>query len=395
MYYPKIIFTSALALLIALMIYADGESIEIDSSLDWNELGDTMSMRSYLIHTPAEANYLMLQYGLDDICIGIQDGKGVLNLTEIQAAGKVKFSILDASYSILNSKLSYILSADENGYLTTWQSFPYLRANGQDAGQVVALPTDAYGNLLDEIPDVQLQFSTPQKLTIANKFQSTAFVSYLMNTPQSAGKIPVFLRSSRGYSRPIQFLVEAGEIAQAQLQLSLITKQSNGQEVVRYAVSDIKDRYGNELSDGQEIEIKCWIDETENTISAVSLNGRAISEIVLPVGCREIRAQVYTEGIAISNLSTQKLSIPSIEYDINITGNKLQFNHIWDRQNAPILDGTQGTLYLQGPNKNYKLTTESAKSSLQFGIADHSIDPGYYNYQLDILGQIYQGELKI
>ncbi len=395
MSYLKPLYITILSTLCACYIFGVGDDSQFEQSIEWHDIGDSMSLDKYIIHTKQDANYLLIQYGMADKIIELQDNKAHLDMTKFPAAGVIKFYLLDASKNIIGTKSSYVLSGEENHFLTTWQSYPFLRANDKDISQLIALPTDIYGNMLDEMPEVELNFSTAKTLAIRQKTKGEAFISFKMNTAQKVNKIPLFLATAKGNSRPIQILIESGDAQRAQLEYKIAENKSNGQEVIQYIISGIEDKHGNEINDGQEVLIQCTLDGNPNQITAVSLNGKAVTELVVPEGTRSVSARVYNGKNAISNSTNINFVIPTLEYEIKIVGDDLVFSKLRDQNDQPLLNGIKATLYLESSNKNYKIITESDKSELRFDLNDNHIDAGYYTYSLDILGKKYKGEVKI
>ncbi|WP_111707430.1 hypothetical protein [Lutibacter citreus] len=305
-------------------------------------------------------------------------------------AGIINWSLILNGEIIAKNYIEIIPNVPTKNLVETYLGPRSIQAGNRDYTMLVIIPTDKFDNplpqnsavkshvqFLDNIEYTELKTNNLiawQNITSREKSGALHISSSSNNTTTNELTTVIFP------SNPINFLIHANSSHNF----------ADGNELTELITSEIKDEFGNIISDGTLVEFN--IRNSKNIVlktRSSTLNGIAKAKILHPDHKDLWRIKGYVNGLAESN--TIQLAFKAIIDDFDVTfseeNRKITVGPLLSFMDQLIPDGALVKLHIYSKNKLVETkSSTSFKGFVKFYISSEFYKEDSYSFKIKALG---------
>jgi len=266
-----------------------------------------------------------------------------------------KTKVAEGSFNILPSKT---LSESMESYIGPTSIF----ADNQDEAMIVSLPQDIFGNPLPDSTIVQLteKFKNSQNNT-SMPVQGMIAHAYVGGHSEIG---ELFLGTSIENQVSKEFTVSVLPTKSADFNITMERQHhfADGNQIVSFTTSTVKDRNGNTIADGTMVNFVVE-DSSGNQYQTYgqTLNGIAVGKMLHPEAPTQWKVKAHISGLSQSNSLELDFEAAVRDYTVHVSenGRTITVGPILSYMKQWIPDGMGIYLEIKGPDGELLLTQET------------------------------------
>ncbi|WP_378178661.1 hypothetical protein [Aquimarina sp. SS2-1] len=309
----------------------------------------------------------------------ISEKKGVLHY-------KLIFNTKELHSGRLNIKASDKIKTPLESYLGPTS----IIAGGIDYGMITVLPSDVFDNPIEDstLISIKHQFLETEK---NSEFYTKDFIVWNnIYSYEKSGRILVSAHTAKTASKEFTLDVFPAQAQDFDLYTSKKHEYADGNQIIEFSTSIIKDAYGNVISDGRLVEFSIVTANQERLrTTGTSINGVATGYMVHPVSETTWDIQAFIPEMAQSNKLTMtfKSSVKDYEIQFSKTNRKITVGPILSFMNQIIPDGAIISLSIENDNKMIDTLSEfSSEGFVEFNMSEDFFPNGKYTVEINGMG---------
>lgn len=303
--------------------------------------------------------------------------RGVINY-------KLVFNRQEIYSGNLHVKASKVIKEPLESYLGPTS----ITAGGKDYGMFTIIPADKYDNPIEDstLVTTKHQFLNLEK--DSELFIDDFIVWKNIYSYQKSGRILVSANTNNLASKEFTLDVFPSQAQDFKLNVSKKHEYADGNQIVEFFTSEIKDEYGNTISDGRIVEFSILTNHNEQLrASGTTIKGVARGYMVHPVKASLWKAQAFIPEMAESDELALEFKPAVKDYTITFTEDKrnIKVGAILSFMNQIIPDGAMISLSVYRSGTLIETFTNfSSKGFVEFYLSDDFFPKG--EYTLEIIG---------
>ncbi len=304
--------------------------------------------------------------------------------------GRIDFSLYHQKKVLHQGFISIISNTESRVQLESYVGPPSSIAGGEDYTMQVVIATDIHDNPLPDSTTIYMkqQFQELEKETIIASKDLIGWVNLF--SYDSAGR--VLLASKVGPTTSKEFTVDIYPSLGVDftIQSSRRHQYADGNQLTEFTTSEIKDRYGNTISDGTLVEFAI-MDKKGSVLhtQGSTIKGVATAKMLHPDHPETWHVKAYIQGIAESNTLelTYKSVLDDFEVTVDAKNRKVIIGPILSFMEQRIPDGATVVLNIfQKDTLLARKTKSSLNGMVIFDLKNGNYPAGNYTIQLEALG---------
>ena len=368
--------------------YVAGEAVDIQFSVEDNGIYELLVQSSYsTVFLKEESSNKQVHFNLPEF---ITTKKGSVNYTlYYKGVAKNKGSLLIDS------------ATDSAPIVEAYLGPTSITAGGRDYGMITVMPADIFDNPLEDSTQLAVKYQFLNTVKTDSLLLNNFMVWKNIYSDEKSGRILVSAKESINSSKEFTLDVFPSQAEDFKLYENRKHNYADGNQVVEFYTSEIKDKFGNTISDGRIVDFVIQNDKGDriNTIGK-TMNGIARGSIVHPEEQSTWYATAYIPEMAESNSIELSFLAAVKDFDIHFSDNnrEIKVGPITSFMGQLIPDGAIITLSLyrdgQLIDRFFKYTF-NGETDFEF-LEDFYAD-GIYQIKLQGLGvkkEIEKYELK-
>ncbi len=302
-------------------------------------------------------------------------------------AGVVSYFLVQNEKTIQEGTFTLFPNTQELGELSSYLGPRSILANKRDYTMLVSIPTDELDNMLPDSTVVHLKSQFKNTITTTDHILTSGFVWKRIPAPLQTGRISTGSTLQDHSSREL-----VADIFPDVAQDFTITSTTNhsyadGNEIITFATSQIKDSHGNIMTDGTLISFSIT-DALDSywQVNATTVNGYAFAKALHPQSPGTWTINAAITGIAQSdNLEVTFLSIlEKIPYTTSRDKRKITVGPLKSYLGQIVQDGIEVTLSVN--RFDYRELQLSKDGMAYFYISKEAYPDGPGRITLEALG---------
>lgn len=267
-----------------------------------------------------------------------------------------------------------------------------LQAGSADSGMLVVLPTDGYDNLLQHSAPIFVNllggdFQERFKVPVTNQLGVLP-----LSAPQAAGRQVVGVEAGNANLPQMEMQVTHTDLEDFELFTQLTHNYADGHEEFRVYTSELKDRYGNLVTDGTQVEITMK-EQGGNRIRqayGLTVNGRAEVQFLHP-------AEPGSWNLTGSTLGSRTIKANSIAFFPAVQPFTLEFDAdkgvligkgFTSYMGQQLPEGTGVEIHVVDADASvYRIGTQLSSNSFSVDFRSHLLPEGRYEVEVAIGGR--------
>ena len=265
-----------------------------------------------------------------------------------------------------------------------------INAGGLDYGMMTVMPTDVYDNPLEDSTKVEVKHQFLSNEKVEELLVDDFIVWKNIYSYETSGRILVSAKEGLIPSKEFTLDVYPSQAEDFELYERRKHHYADGNQLVEFYTSKIKDKYGNTISDGRLVEIIIQNDKGSRISTiANTIDGVARGFIIHPALKSTWNAKAFIPEMAESNTIILNFlpAVEDIEISFAVNNREMIIGPITSFMEQLIPDGAIITLRLY---KEGKLLEEFHKSTFngktKFKISKDFYVDGVYDIEIEALG---------
>lgn len=280
--------------------------------------------------------------------------------------------------------------------LETYLGPPSIIAGGKDYTMLVVIPTDSLDNPTQDstIIKVKHQFLENEDVNEIKTKHNFAFKK--IYSPLQTGRMIISSESNQINSTEFDINIMSANATDFEIYYSRNHKYADGNQIITFSTSIIRDEYGNTISDGTYVYFTI---KNKNgnilTTSGTTINGIATGKIVHPDKEDEWEIKAYIHGISESNKLNVTFNQAVLELNVAfLNGNRtIKVGPLKSFLNQMIPDGLKVELVLRTNNKKILQTISTSKKGYAtFTLDKYLYKNGIYTIEIRAAGLVRKYE---
>lgn len=262
----------------------------------------------------------------------------------------------------------------------------------KDFAMLVSVPTDTFDNPLADKTKIKVtEFFRSQQKTDSLELHNLIGWRKIYAYPKT-GKIIATIACNNSTSEEFTVDIAANTPENFTIKANQTHNYADGNQVITFTTSILKDRYGNVVSDGTKVSfiIQNNLGYTLQT-SGNTIGGIATGSILHPESAQTWKIKAYVVGMAESNwLQTSFIAaLSEIPVAVIPKKNKVIVGPLVSFIQQRIPDGALVTLNIQKNTKTVSsLRKRSLKGIVSFDLNKTTIAPGTYTISIATMGRL-------
>lgn len=376
------------------------QQTEVDSSVDlevkWNnkqqayyageiiELTFNTTLGNYLICHTAYGSYILKKE--------TKHVKSTFVLPPVvsQKSGVLHFKLLHNQKVIYESAITILPNKKHAPVLETYFGPPSIAVDEEDYAMIVAIPTDIYDNPLPDNTLVKFQNQFLQTTTESIQKVTNGFSWRNYFSPDISGRMLLNAATSQSISKESTVEVYASFASNFDISFHRVHPYADGNQVVSFKTSVIKDVKGNVISDATSVNF--YVKKSDGTIiytQSSTVNGIATAQLLHPDKAESWQVTAYVNKMAKSKLLKVSFLAATTDFPVRFSdGNRsVSVGLIQSFLGQIIPDGTRVkmTIY-QNKKKLETLQKYTANGMVLFSLKESVYASGTYSFLVEALG---------
>ncbi|WP_405205103.1 hypothetical protein [Aquimarina sp. LLG6339-5] len=338
-----------------------------------------------------------------EISLIVKSSYGISVLNSQEKEGNLVFKIppfLSQKRGIINYKLVHNLQEIYSGSLyiraskmiteplESYLGPTSITAGGKDYGMFTVIPSDTYDNPIRDstLVTIKHQFLDLEKdseLFINNFIAWKNIYSY-----QESGRILVSANTGNLASKEFTLDVFPSQAQDFELKVLKKHEYADGNQIAEFFTSEIKDEYGNTISDGRIVEFSILTNHNELLrVSGTTIKGVARGYMIHPAKASLWTAQAFIPEMAESDELTLEFKSAVKDYTIAFTEDKrnIKVGAILSFMNQIVPDGAMISLDVYRDEILIETFTKfSSKGFVEFHLSEDFFPNG--EYMIEVMG---------
>ena len=315
----------------------------------------------------------------------------------IQKTGVYEFSLIYGEKELKKFTAEVVTNDDNINFIESYFGPRIILAGGRDYTMLTVAPTDSFDNPMPNGTQIKVNenFKEVQKshqLEIKDFTAFKRFYSY-----NQTGKITVSMQSQNGVTTK-EKTTDVYPFTPQDFSISHTKEHSysDGNEVVTFRTSQLKDIYGNVLQNGTMVHFLINTESGKKLAAyAKTVKGIATTKVQHPYEADSWEVQAFVPGLAESNIITIDFKSITIDLPINFkaSNRRLIVGPIKSYMGQLVPNGTAVSLHIKGENKDETKVQYTVDGKTEFILRDFYYPNGVYQMNIKALG-IQKNKLK-
>lgn len=263
-------------------------------------------------------------------------------------------------------------------------------AGGIDYAMITVIPSDQYDNPIADSTLVVVKHQFLEKEKESELYIQDFIVWKNIYSYEKSGRMLVSANTNDLATK--EFTLDVFPAQSQDFDLNALKKHeyADGNQIVKFFTSTIKDSFGNVVSDGRVVEFSIETDTKEQLrTTGTTINGVATGYMVHPDVASIWNAQAFIPEMAESKTLTLAFKPAVKDYTIKFTekNRKIKVGAIVSFMNQIIPDGAMISLYVYDTNRlKEKLIEFSSKGFVEFYLSEDFFPKGIYTIEVTGMG---------
>jgi hypothetical protein len=274
--------------------------------------------------------------------------------------------------------------------LETYIGPPSIEAGGNDYTMLVTIPTDPLDNALSDSTEVSVkhQFLNNSYNDAIAIYNGIAYRN--INSEPQDGRIIISTECLGLNSKEYDVNVMPAIPTDFEINYRRIHEYADGNQITTLTTSELKDRYGNTVSDGTFVTFFLTNSKGyKSQTSGSTINGVAEAKFLHPDYKEDYTIKAYVEGMAESNTISINYKRAIGDFEINFSEDKrtITVGPIQSFMNQRVPDGLNVTLKItKNDILDDELVKETRNGFVTFKLNKDRFPKGPYNFEVYAAG---------
>ncbi|PKB42774.1 hypothetical protein AX016_0945 [Cellulophaga sp. RHA19] len=298
--------------------------------------------------------------------------------------------VLD-THTKLSGTIRILPSAEKKPKLETYLGPRSIIAGGNDFSMLVNAPTDKYDNPLVSGTKVAIKHQFKKNVTVDTLKVKNLVAWTNIFSPKKTGRILITSLVDSTKSKELTSVILPDNAADFSVDYSRNHEYADGNQIITFTTSTIKDNHGNIVSDGTLVLFTAKNSEGRLLqTNGTTINGVAIAKLLHPSKEEYWTITAYVTGAAKSKPITVEFNSAVKDYNIQLSANNrtITIGPIESFMQQFVPDGLAVTATIYSADKtllNTKKTT-SLKGVATFNFDKAFFKPGIYTIKIEAAG---------
>ncbi|MAZ26020.1 MAG: hypothetical protein CL868_02950 [Cytophagaceae bacterium] len=313
-----------------------------------------------------------------------------------QKKGQLSYDLIASDKVVMSGKISIKPNENNVERMEAYLGPSSITAGGGDFTQLVAMPVDNYDNTLFDGTPVTVRTQFKGQENSISLSTAHGFVHQDIFSPLEDGKLLVSAVSNGTSSTGMITKVYPHLATGFSIFAERPHKYADGDQITLLKTSIIKDRYGNIVSDGTQVEF--MIQDSDSTLYRAvgsTINGMATTQVNHPRAATTLTIKAGISGIAESAplVVDYLAAVNNFEYRLRERTLTVGPVHAFMGQRIP--QGTPIHLKLQGANGEYVVTKYADDGMATFVLPVEQVAAGTWEINIMVLGKVQSKMINI
>ena len=344
--------------------------------------------------TPNKDVYLQLRnaYGTTMIPAEYKNGKAVFMLPKNyrRIVGPCYWELINRNKTYLKGEIYIYANAKNKTLIESYLGPPSILAGGRDYSMMVIVPTDLYDNPVDEGTDIDFSYHYENK-KMDRALKTEDLIGWTnIYSGMETGRILTYSSSNGTSSKEFTTIVRPNKAANFTISYKRVHDFADGNQVITFTTSIIRDDYGNVVSDGTLVTFTI-IDSDGKQLHCIgtTLSGVAQGKMLHPVKREFWTIQAYVSGTGESNTISVDFKKAIYDYEVTYTeGNRnIKVGTIKSFMNQLVPDGLPVSLYIYQHNRLLEVKNATSLDGISsFYLSSDFFETGMYKLTIEVAG---------
>lgn len=302
--------------------------------------------------------------------------------------GIINWRLVDDS--IIETGNIEILPQSNIKAIETYIGPPSIEAGGTDYTMLVTIPTDPLDNPLADSTKVQVKHQFINK-NYSNDIVMQNGIAYRnIYSEKEDGRIIISTECLELNSKEYDVNVVPAIPTNFEIDYNRIHEYADGNQITTFSTSELKDRYGNTVSDGTFVNFYLTNSKGyKSSTSGLTINGIAKAKFLHPDHEERYDVKAYVEGLAESNTIAifYKKAIGDFEIHFSEDKRTITVGPIESFMNQRVPDGLNVSLKIfKNDVLDHKMIKETREGFATFKLNKDRFPKGQYNFEFYAAG---------
>ena len=304
--------------------------------------------------------------------------------------GILHWNLVFEGSSILKNSIEITPNLASKNLLESYLGPPSIQAGNRDYSMLVLIPTDRFDNPLPENTSVKINEQFLETIT-SSEVKTNHFVAWKnISSKEKSGNILVSSSCNGINSKELTTVIYPSNATNFSISFKRNHSFADGNQLTQFITSQIKDAFGNTISDGSLVEFT--ITNEKNQLlktSASTINGIANAKILHPDYPTTWEVKAYISGLAESNTLDIAYKPVISDFDVNFSESNsvITIGPLKSFMNQLIPDGALVKLTIYHADKLVETkTATSFKGYVIFNLSPAFYTKNNYNFMIETLG---------
>jgi len=304
--------------------------------------------------------------------------------------GILYYQLLHNKKNIYKGKITIKANTKVTTKIESYIGPPSIIAGGEDYSMLVISPTDFYDNPVKDSTAIEIkhQFLETEK---KNTIYSNHFIGWKnLFSYSKSGRLLVASEVNQIQSKEFTVEIFPAQASNFKIDYNRKHKYADGNQIITFKTSIIKDTYGNKVSDGTLVEFiilnkKGVILKTQGT----TIDGVAKGKILHPDHSDIWKIKAYITGMATSNQIQLAFNAINTDYKVAFKENNrvILIGPLQSFMNQLIPDGAVVRLKIYTENQLLETKTKTSKDGyVKFNLSKGFYESVVYNFKITVFG---------
>lgn len=302
--------------------------------------------------------------------------------------GMVNWEIISETNSLTG--MFHIDPKEQVAEMETYLGPPSIQAGKDDYTMIVVIPTDIHDNPLKDSTEVIIkhQFLAAEK---QDKVLTNNLISYKnLYSENESGRMLISSESAGVNSKEYNVNIWPSVPTDFTISYHRNHSYADGNQIVTFSSSEIKDIYGNTISDGTYVNF--YITNSSNVIlktSGTTIKGIAKAKMIHPDHPEQWNIKAYIQGMAESNDISIEFDPAISDFNVNFSEDNrtITVGPLQSFMNQLVPDGLEIKVAVISKGKSTStIIKNSFEGFASIKLHDDSFPDGPYEFKIEVAG---------
>lgn len=356
------------------------------------EVAQDINLQFYC--TPNKDVYLLLRnaYGTTMITAEYKNGKAVFTLPKNyrRIVGPCYWELINRNKTYLTGEIYIYANPTNKTLIESYLGPPSILAGGRDYSMMVIVPTDLYDNPVNTGTPIDFSYHYEHKKMDRELFTKDLIGWTTIFSGMETGRILTYSSSNGTSSKEFTTIVRPNKATDFTISYDRVHDFADGNQVITFTTSIIKDDYGNVVSDGTLVNFTI-IDSDGKQLNCIgtTLSGIAKGKMLHPVKREFWTIKAFVSGTAESNSISVDFKKAIYDYEVTYTeGNRnIKVGALKSFMNQLVPDGLPVLLYINKDDRLLEIkNTTSLDGIATFFLSSDFFEDGEYKLTVEVAG---------